>query len=104
MFQVYKIKTIGNSFYIIKSGIFKHENDANDFIISRTLLHVPELSTILINIPDNDKHKFCLQFCFTNDKYQKKRRYFIGHPFKKVIRTNLLRWCISKFHNRLKSF
>jgi hypothetical protein len=107
MFQVYKIKKVNNSFYVIKSGIFKYENDAKDFIISRTILDVPELATILIDIPDKNKYDFSLQFCFTNNKYIKKRTYFIGHPLKNNLlkrNNNTLRRCISKFYNRLKSF
>jgi hypothetical protein len=97
MQTVFKIEvsdTFGNSHFtnrdetwtVIRMGSFPKENDAKEYVIGRTKLFVPELSIFLINIPDDEKNKFCHQFCFTDDKYYTKRKFFIGKPnLKKMI-------------------
>jgi hypothetical protein len=91
MITVYKIQvsdTFGNShstnrdqtWSALFDKTFGNEEEAKEYIIGRTRIHVPELANFLINVFDEDKHEFCVKFCFTDDKYITSRRYFIGKP------------------------
>lgn len=102
MTTVYKIQvsdTFGNShftnrdetWYVLKDKEFDTEEEAKEYIIGRTRLFVPELSSHLITITDDKKHEFCNEFCFTNEVYMAKRRYFIGKPDLKVMKAQLIR-------------
>jgi len=100
---VYKIQisdTFGNShatnrdetWYVKKDKTFDTEEEAKEYIIDRTRLFVPELSSFLYILNDDeDKHDFCDKFCFTDERYMTKRRYFIGPPDLKKMKALLIK-------------
>lgn len=62
------------------------ENEAEAQIICYMHVQIIYNSTCLINVPDDEKHAFCFEYCFTNDTYLSKQRYFIGQPPVKRIK------------------
>ena len=88
---VYKIQisdTFGNShatnrdetWYVKKDKTFDTEEEAKEYIIDRTRLFVPELSSFLYILNDDeDKHDFCDKFCFTDDM-PFKQLFFLVYP------------------------
>ena len=63
--------------------------EARQFVINKNKEH-SDLVLYSHSIQDETKkQEFYEQFCFTNNKYLKHRRYFIGHPPIKQIKEEL---------------
>lgn len=73
-----------------KSGfkIFKDESEAKEYIINKSRETVPEFVNYTTFLPNGfNKEEAEEQFCFTNDKYLKYRRFFLNSiPFKELKR------------------
>lgn len=63
---------------------FDTESEAKAYVIEQSLLHT-ELSRFSYNLKDDERKEFIDQFCFTDPKYIKYRKFYINIvPFKEI--------------------
>jgi hypothetical protein len=68
-----------------KIGVYDTEEEAKQVIRDKSRVFT-ELPTYLVDLPSEEsKRQFVEAFCFTDDMYLTKRRFFIGKPPKHAI-------------------
>jgi hypothetical protein len=72
---------------------FDDLTEAKQYIKDQTKSHFSttgEVVPFLINLNDKEKDKYLEEFCFTNDLYIPKRRFFIGKPSKTLMKNMVI--------------
>ena len=96
VFKLFTVDTFGNShalnrdesWTLMRDRIFNNLEEAKQYVIDKNRVH-SDMVNLGFNLKDTEKDTFYDEFCFTNDKYVHKRRYFLGAPDKKKIIQNL---------------
>ncbi len=92
MFEIFSIQTINdpnnayfinrNEYWSIKkmNVTFSSIEQAKQFIINQSCSFRTELPNLLIGLTNEEKEKMIQRFCFDDDVFLTRRRFFIGYP------------------------
>jgi hypothetical protein len=74
---------------LARSRTFDNKEDATEYIFNSTIIHVPEFTNLALGLTGDQRLAFAQAFCFDDERYLKYRRFFLGKPDFRALRSSL---------------